>query len=175
MLVLINAYKSITRSKGRNILVGLIVLAIAVSSSVALAIRNAAREAEAAGAGLVKITASITLDRQKLMEGLRDSGGSPEGGPVDTAAMRELMESYRDLNLSELSAYAQSDYVDDFYYSSSISLDANGDLEAYGAETSSVGSFPGGMGPGGRQSFGGLTMGDFTLTGYSTQTSERPS
>ena len=169
MLVLINAYKSITRSKGRNILVGLIVLAIAVSSSVALAIRNAAREAEAAGAGLVKITASITLDRQKLMEGLRDSGGSPEGGPVDTAAMRELMESYRDLNLSELSAYAQSDYVDDFYYSSSISLDANGDLEAYGAEASSVGSFPGGMGPGGRQSFGGLTMGDFTLTGYSTE------
>lgn len=48
MLVLINAMKSISRSKGRNILIGIIVLAISASCCVALAIRNAANEAESA-------------------------------------------------------------------------------------------------------------------------------
>ncbi|NMD41887.1 MAG: hypothetical protein GYA86_01080, partial [Firmicutes bacterium] len=49
MLVFINACKSITRSKGRNILIGLIVLTIAVSGSIALAIRTAAEAAKKSG------------------------------------------------------------------------------------------------------------------------------
>lgn len=63
MLVFINACKSITRSKGRNILIGLIVLTIAVSGSIALAIRTAAEAAKKSGTEAQTITGSISVDR----------------------------------------------------------------------------------------------------------------
>lgn len=176
MLVLINAIKSITRSKGRNILIGIIVLAIAASSCVALAIRNAAKEAETAGLDSINITGTITVDRQKMMESMQSVGSN--GGRPDMTNIRELMSKYQDLNLDELLTYSKSDYVKDFYYSMSVSLDASGDLEAYSTESSSGnsgnsnnnGRFPGGQGgmPGGMIG-GGFTMGDFTLTGYSSE------
>jgi putative ABC transport system permease protein len=135
MLVLINAMKSISRSIGRNVLIGIIVLSISVSSCVALAIRNAASEAETAGIDMVNITGTITVDRQKLMEAaIGNSGG--QGGRPDMSGMRELMSKYQDLSLSELQTYAQSDYVKNFYYQSSISLNASGDLEPYSTQTS---------------------------------------
>ena len=169
--------KSITRSKGRNILIGIIVLAIAASSCVALAIRNAAKEAEAAGVDSINITGTLSVDRKKMMESMQ-SGGSTDGKP-DMSNLRELMSQYQDLDLDELLTYSKSDYVKDFYYSKSISLNATGDLEAYSTESSSSstddsnknGGFPGG-GKGGMPSgmmSGGLTMGDFTITGYSSE------
>ena len=186
MLVLINAMKSISRSIGRNVLIGIIVLSISVSSCVALAIRNAASEAETAGIDMVNITGTITVDRQKLMEAaIGNSGG--QGGRPDMSGMRELLSKYQDLSLSELQTYAQSDYVKNFYYQSSISLNASGDLEPYSTQTSgnsNSGSannsnrtdnrIPGGgMGgpgmPGGGGMGGGFTMGDFTVTGYSSE------
>jgi len=160
MFVIINALKSITRCKGRNILIGIIVLAIAAASCVALAIRNAADEAETAGLDLLTITASITVDTQRLMEEAQSSGG-------DMRAMRERISQYQNLSLSELLAYSESDYVQNFYYSSTISLNASGGLEAYGSDGSSGSSFPGGMG--GRGGFGGMAMGDFAVTGYSAE------
>jgi len=160
MFVIINALKSITRSKGRNILIGIIVVAIAAASCVALAIRNTANEAETAGVDLLNITASITVDTQRLMEVAQRDGG-------DMSSMREMMSQYQNLSLPELLVYSDSDYVKNFYYSSSISLNASGGLEAYGSDGSSGGNFPGGMGgQGGR---GGMAMGDFTVTGYSAE------
>ena len=64
MLVIINAFKSITRSKGRNILIGIIVLTIAVSSSIALAIRSAADAAKESGLAAQTIAGTISIDRQ---------------------------------------------------------------------------------------------------------------
>ena len=164
MLVIINAMKSISRSKGRNILIGIIVLAIAASSCVALAIRNAANEAEATGVNLINITGSIIVDRQKLIEVAQSSGSS------GMTNLRDLMSQYQDLTLTEQLSYAESDYVKNFYYSSSISLDATEDLKAYSTESSSSSSnsrFPSGgqSRPGG----GNFTMGDFTITGYSAE------
>ena len=216
MLVIINALKSISRSKGRNILIGLIVLTIAASSCVALAISNAAGEAEVSAAaqaetdekearqkaeqdladkqtelestkeGLksnLSITGSISLDRRKMMETIQNSG------TVDRDAMRELQSQFQELSLSELQSHAESQYVKDFFYTASISLNATGTLEAYGSEDntnqSSANSQPGmisGEGrPGGqggqdggmRQGFilGGMSMGDFNLTGYTVEES----
>ena len=181
MLVIINAMKSIIRSKGRNILIGIIILAIAMSSCIALAIRNAAREAETAGVDSINITASITIDRQKMMESVRSSSGTTEEGIPNISSMQDMMSSYQDLSLSELLTYAKSDYTKDFYYSNSISLNASGEIKAYSTSgssgTSNDTSFPGGMGSaagqgnpsGGRQGIGGMTMGDFTITGYSAE------
>lgn len=160
MFVIINALKSITRSIGRNILIGIIVLAIAAASCVALAIQNAAKEAEAASVNILTITASITVDTQKLMEEATQSGG-------DMNSMREMMSQYQNLSLSELLAYSESDYVKNFYYSSSIALNASGSLEAYSSDGSTSSVLPGGMGD--QTGRGGMAIGDFTVTGYSAE------
>lgn len=171
MLVLINAFKSIARSKGRNILIGLIVLTIAVSGSIALAIRSAAEAAKESGTEAQTITGSISVDRQKLMEGARN--GFNEGEMDD---LRELMRQYEGLSLSELQHYAFSDHVQDFYYTASTSLNADEGIEPYSAGDGAganarleQGGRPqfGGAGHGG--GFGGMAMGDFSLTGYSSE------
>ncbi len=165
MFVIINAFKSITRSKGRNILIGIIVLAISASSCVALAIQNAAQEAETAGVDSLTITASITVDTQKLMEAAQKDNN-------DMSNIREMISQYQDLSLAELLGYAESDYVMDFYYSSSISLNASGEIEAYGSDGSSTNSYLGGMvnqGSRGGMMSGGMAMGDFTVTGYNAE------
>lgn len=162
MLILINAFKSITRSKGRNILIGIIVLTIAVSTSIALAIRTAADSAKESGLQSQTITGTISVDRQALMESAQsDSGDS------SMSDMRELMSQYSSLSLEQMQTYADSDYVIDFYYMGSASLDASGDLEPYstGSDTSSDSSIM----PGGGAKGGTVTMGDFSITGYSSE------
>ncbi|MDR1409305.1 MAG: ABC transporter permease [Oscillospiraceae bacterium] len=168
MMILINAYKSIARSKGRNILLGTIVLTIALSSGIALAIRSAADTAKELGLATQTITGSISVDRQKLMESAQSGSGS--SGAND---MRSAMQQYSGLSLSELQDYAVSDYVKDLYWTASSSLSAGGELEAYSTEdVSESGSgqngAPGFAG-GGRGGGFGMTMGDFSVTGYSSE------
>ena len=166
MFVVVNALKSITRSKGRNILIGIIVVAIATASCVALAIQNAADEAKVAGMNLLNITASISVDTRLLMEKVQSEGG-------DMDDMREMMAAYPNLKLPELMVYADSNLVKNFYYTGSISLNGDDTLEAYGSEATSGERAPGGMGGfGGRVGGmigGGMVMGDFTITGCSAE------
>jgi len=182
MLVIINAMKSITRSKGRNILIGIIALVIAASCCVALAIRNAAGEAEDAGKSLVNITGTISVDRQKLMESAQSTMNSTTNGRPDMSGLRDLLAQYPDLTLDQLQTYANSGYVQNFYYSGSLSLDATGDLQAYsasgGMDTTSnasgnSGNRGGGFGGQGMAVIGGsvfsMAIGDFTVTGYSSE------
>ncbi|MDR2975282.1 MAG: FtsX-like permease family protein [Propionibacteriaceae bacterium] len=196
MLVIINAVKAITRSKGRNILIMLIVAVIAAASAVALSIRHAASEAETSGQSDLTITGAIGLDRQKLMESAQ-AGQSTDGATQDPAAsmdsMRELMQQYPDLTLDQLQTYADSSYVADFLYSASLSLDTTGDVEAVSdqassdttdsaedpsATESSDPSMPSGQDPqrggfagGGPTMFGGRSMGDLTVIGYGSEAS----
>ncbi len=167
MLILINAFKSITRSKGRNIMIGIIVLTIAVSTSIALAIRSAADSAKESGMASQTITGTISVDRQALMESAQS-----ESSDSSMSDMRDMMSQYSNLSLDELEAYADSEFVADFYYTASASLDATGDLEAYSTtsssstDTSDSSSMPGGEMKGGS---GMMTMGDFSVIGYSSE------
>ena len=68
MYIIKNALKNIARSKGRNILVGIIILVIAVSSCVALTIRQSAAKAENEGLSLLNIKASISYDRSSQLK-----------------------------------------------------------------------------------------------------------
>ncbi len=177
MLVFINAFKSIIRSKGRNILIGIIAFTIAVASCVALSIQNAANEAEASGMEQTHITATISVNRQKMMEEAAGQMDPGNGGKPDIGGMREMLQQNAGLSLSEMQTYAASQYVSDFYYSGSVSLSASGELEPVSTEDSSDDSdtqanenAPGG-GRGDRMpgGFGGVSMGDFTVTGYSSE------
>ncbi len=198
MLILINAVKAITRSKGRNILIMLIVAVIAAASAVALSIRHAATEAETAGMADLTITGTIGVDREQLFQGAAPSGdpaADPSSSPAtdpgaNRDSIRQAMQAYPDLSLDQLQAYADSPHVADFRYSASLSVDTSGDLAAVsteddsddtsggtdqtGGSSSGTGATPpDGAGPGGPGDaptrFNGFSMGDLTLTGYGSE------
>lgn len=183
MYIIKNAFKSIARSKGRNILIGIIVAVIAVASCISLSIKNAADEAEAQGKQLLNVTATISADRQKLMS-------SVQSGSQDD--IRALMQKYSGgLSLDEMQKYAKSAYVKDFVYSMSSSLNASGSLKPYSENTADDSAANGSLGTGSsadkgssvngsgkqsgqgnafRQAFGRMGMqGDFTVIGYSSE------
>jgi len=174
MYILKNALRTINRSKGRNILIGIIVLVIAVSSCIALSIRQAAATAKESGKESLEITAQISIDRQAMI----NSANSGE----NSKSVREMFQQSEDLSLDEMLIYSDSEYVKDFYYTLSASLNGSDDLEAVSTQTSdetednssdSTQTMPGGDMPqdmkGGGMSRGMGTQGDFTLTGYSSK------
>ena len=152
------ALKNIMRSKGRNILIGIIVIIIAFAVCISLCIRQAAEEAKAETLEDINITAQISPDREKAMEGAM-AGGMP--GEFDKDALSEMMGEA--LSLKELKAYAEADSVKSFYYTMTAYMNGSDDFEAYSTGDDSGGSmgFPGGMG-------GSFESGDFAVTGFSS-------
>lgn len=167
MYVIKNAFKSIGRSKGRNILIGIIVFVIAVSACIGLSIRQAAESAKSETLDLMSITGAISFDRQSLMEGMRSRGS------FDTSQFASLMGSASSLTLEEYEKYADAESVKDFYYSSSMSVNGSEAFEPVStsdssADDDSTGGMMGGM-MGGMSSMMGV-QGDFRITGYSAET-----
>ena len=164
MYILKNAWKNIARSKGRTILIGIIILVIAASSAVTLAINNAAAKAREAGLADLEITASITVDRESIMKNAQAAGTD----------MREALKGLESLDLDQQKDYAASEYVKEFNYTMTTSVDGSS-LTAVSTNTADTtsgtqtqlpvrsGSDPG-MNPAG--GFG--SQGDFTLVGASS-------
>ncbi|KNZ43145.1 ABC transporter permease [Acetobacterium bakii] len=166
MYILKNSIRNVTRNAGRNILIGMIVLVIAISSCIALSIKQSASQLQTTGLSKIEITGSISVDRQALMSQAQDSGTD----------MRALMQESESLTLAEMQNYATSVNVKDFYYTLSSSMSKGTGLEPVStdavttaattqtqptapteSEESNKAISPSGMG----------TQGDFTLTGYS--------
>lgn len=162
MYIIKNAYKSIVRAKGRNILIFILVFFISVSACIALSVRNSAEAAKETAYDSLSITAQITANRQGIMD----------GGNLDRETMMNRLTQA--LTLDELIYYAQSPSVDNFYYSASAGLNAPEGFEIYENASSGSMTMPGGVpggGIGGMMS-GGMTDGgrngaDITLIGYS--------
>lgn len=184
MYIFKNALRSINRSKGRNILIGIIIFVIALSSCVALSIREAAEQAREDSLENLEITAQISVNRQNMM-----------AGQEDKESMKEALSNMEDLSLEDMQTYAQLSNVKDFYYTASASLNGTDEFEAVDTTGTSDSStedsdtqstdesqqamIPEGMGQEGGQSapeakdMGGRmgVQGDFTLTGYSSDAS----
>ena len=179
MYIIKNAFKSISRSMGRNILIGIIVFVIAVSSCISLSIKSAANKAEEQGIDVLTVTASISVNqekRQAAMEEARSSGKD----------MREIMSSFTnisDLTLAELLKYAESKHVKDFNYTLTSSVGKSEGFDPYTTEEETETETndnqqqpqrPGGMTGGGMAGGGGFfvsmgAVGDFNITGYSSE------
>ena len=85
MFVFRNAWKSVTRNKGRNILIIVIVTIIAAAATIGLSIRQATATARTSGLENTTVTAQISLDRSKLISESRqqtttDSDSSQQMG-----------------------------------------------------------------------------------------------
>ena len=174
MYIIKNAFKSITRNKARNILIGIIALVIAISACVSLSIRQAAETAKEDTLKDLNITAEISYDRSKATQEMKDNA---DGDKTKFDFSKFQSEK---LSLDDYMTYtkAQSD-GDSYYYSLSASLNASGDLEPYGNDSSDnsdndsssdqnnemMGGGPkGDMGKG--MEF--QAQGDFSISGYSS-------
>ena len=184
MYILKNALKSISRSKGRNVLIGIIVLVISVAACIGLSIQNAAEDAREATLEGITITAQISVDRNAMMSEMRENMQPGEGGGMpsfDKDSFRENMNAIEGLTIDEMQQYADLDMVKSFYYTMSVSMNGSDfepvstteEEEADDANSSqSMGGFGDfGMGMPGGKGFRPGSMGeqgDFTLVGYSS-------
>lgn len=190
MYIIKNALRCISRSIGRNVLIGIIVLVIAVSSCIGLSIRQASENAREETLSGLSVTATISYDRQALMEEMggtmrgqnaQQSEGNeppqmPQGG-FDRDSFQNKMSDMETLTLEEYETYATASTVKDFYYTSTSYFNGDDEFEAVSNSTSedtteSQGSNMMGM-PGGMQDIGGkgrgsMNMGDFTVVSYSS-------
>lgn len=165
MYIVKNAWRNLLRAKGRNILIGLIVCIIALSSCIALIIMESADNTAKDGLNNLDITATIGVDREKLMSDATKDGTDP----------RDVMTSVDPLTLKQMKTYATSDQVKDFYYTMTSSASATSKLDAVETSNQSFGT-PGSdnqsQGPAQQSDSGDsgkkFTMGDFTLLGVSS-------
>ena len=182
MFVLKNAWRSVIRNRGRNILIGIIVIIIAAAATVSLAIRQAAASARETGLQNTKVTAQISLERSKLISQTRQSGSS-SGSGADFNALRSALEN-KELKLTDYQKYAAASTVaTTTYYTETASVAKTDDFQPVETTSSSAANSgstggnqngtgnqgnQGGMGGGGFG--GGTSSGDFSLVGFSSDT-----
>ena len=192
MYIIKNALRCIGRSKGRNILIGIIALVIAVSACIGLSIRQAAESAKKSALDGMSITATISYDRASAMGNMAGSrpgmgGGGFMGGSFDPSQFGDVMGKGSSLTLEEYQKYAQAESVQDFYYTLTAyfngsesfnpvsdetaddSEESDGTLDgSLDGEESNRPSMPGGMGG---MMGGSFSSGDFSIIGYSSDSS----
>lgn len=95
MFVVKNAWKSVTRNKGRNILVIIIVTIIATAATIGLSIRQAATTARNTGLENTTVTAQISLDREKLISESRNQSDSSESSDSQSSNDKPDFDSMR--------------------------------------------------------------------------------
>jgi len=118
MYILKNSLISIFRNKGRNILIGLIILTIACSTTVTLAIRNTANNIVKSYEESNDLIATISFERSKLMEQFK--GGED--------AQKENIEAFNNIEsytLENVKNYGESEYLKGYYYTYSTSLNSD--------------------------------------------------
>ena len=181
MYIIKNAFRCIARSKGRNVLIGIIALVIAVSACIGLSIRQAAESAKASALDGMSVTATIQYDRAGAMGNMSGgrpgmgSGGFPGGG-FDRDDLANIMGGSESLTLEEYLKYAEAESVQDFYYTLTVYLGGSENFLPVSDETEdsdSDGDLSGSLGSGGMPGFpggpGGLfSSGDFSVIGYSS-------
>ena len=123
MYILKNALVNIKRNKGRNILIGIIIVVIAAACAITLAIRESAEKIIASYEEQNKIEATISLNRESMMQEFRDSGKSQE-------EMINAFNNIQNVTEEEVQKYGESEYLEDYYYTYDLSVNAKDIKEA---------------------------------------------
>ena len=141
MYIIKNAFKSITRNKARNILIGIIVLIISVSACVSLSIQQAAEVAKEDTLSKLNVTAQISFDRKKAMDDMRQKAYASGNESDSGSSEKDFDRGMFDFDVLQGSSLSLDDYMtytkalsdgDGYYYSGALSLNAAGDLLPYG-------------------------------------------
>ena len=158
MYIFKNAWISITRNKGRNILIGAIILFIACACTITLAINNTASDLINSYDSAYLKELTISFDRESMR---KDMDFSKEA--MDEA--KEAFENIESYTIEDVKNFAESEHIENYYYTYSISLNGNDidKAEAESGESDKNGRFGGMQGEGKNAN----SM-DFSLTGYSS-------
>ena len=148
MFILKNAWISIIRNKGRNILIGVIILVISCACTITLAINNTASDLINSYESAFDKELTLSFNRENMMKNF------------DRSNMEEYRQNFSNIGtytIDDVKSFAESNHIVNYRYTYGISLNGS-NIEKVTSETSNVGNrsfnFSGGM--------------DFTLTGYSS-------
>ena len=173
MYILKNAWKNITRNKSRNILIGIIIVVLAASISVTLAICNTSSKLIESYKNSQDVEATISVNRENMRSQMRpptdgDSSSFKDRKDEMSSAFKEASK----ISVEDIEKYGNSEYVKSYYYTLQIGVNGS-DLTKVSMSSNSeskgnMPSFPGGVG--GKEDFrmGSQSNSDFTLVGYST-------
>ena len=157
MFILKNAVISISRNKGRNILIGVIILVIACACTINLAINKTAKDLINSYESAYDKELTISFNRANMMKDFNFSNRDN----MDFA--REKFNNISSYTIDDVKNFAQSKHVESYYYTYSISLNGS-NIEKAESENTSDAKMPGF--PGG-SSFKESSY-DFTLNGYNS-------
>lgn len=106
MYIFKNAWKNVTRNKGKNILIGIIIVIVTISSYISLA---------------------VNMSSNNLVESYKNSNPLEVTLSVNMRNLRENKDNNSNIQIESLSIddvnnYGNSDYVKDYYYYYNISL-----------------------------------------------------
>ena len=158
MFILKNAMISITRNKGRNILIGVIILVIAYACTITLAINNTALDLINSYESAYDKELTISFDRKNMMKNVDFSNKESR------KSMKEKFNNISSYTIEDVKKYAESEYIKSYYYTYNVSLNGN-NIEKAENESSNDSKRPNSHGGG--NGFGGSSY-DFTLNGYSS-------
>ena len=135
MFIFKYALKSISRSLGRNILIGIIVLIIATAACVAMSIQQAAETAAANTLKGMSISANVYIDRGYLRQKAEETVGTSDMNELMPEMMSLMKEHSLDLeDMEEYSEIKKADsdepLVQSYYYNASISISGE-DINKY--------------------------------------------
>lgn len=118
MYLLKNAWLSITRNKGRNILIAIIFIVIACTSTIALAIKNSANQIISSYDSKYEVEASISMNRSNMVKDFQP-------GQENQEQNQERFEQISTLTVDEIKNYGDSDYVKEYYYTYQLEMNAD--------------------------------------------------
>ena len=164
MYILKNALKSVTRIKGRSILIGIVVLIIATSSCVALSIKNSASSLVESYKNENEIEAKITLDRTKMRSDMKNKSSSSETTKTNP---KYFMANISEIDMDMVKEYGNSDYVKSYTYSIQTNLNASNIEKVIMEESETNSNVPQDIGKGRMEnSDSSKNTGDFEIVGY---------
>lgn len=154
MYILKNAVTQVTRNKGRNILIGVIIFIITLSSSITLAIYNTSNNLIESYKNKYNTEATLGINRDNMMKDF-------DKDDIDKSK-ENIEERFSNISISldDIKSYANSNYVENYYYTIKTNVNVK-DIEK--ASMSSNDNF----GPK-KNNFKNQSDGDFTLLGYSS-------
>lgn len=118
MYILKNSFLSIIRNKGRNILIGIIILVIACASTVTLAIRNTADKLVKNYEDANDIIATISFNREQLSNNFK-------GGENAQKSNIEAFNNIESFTIDDVKNYGESNYLKGYYYTYTTSLNSD--------------------------------------------------
>ena len=165
MFIIKNALISIARNKGRNILIGIIILVIACASTITLAINNTASDLINSYQSAYDKELTISFNRENMTKNIDFS----KREKLDD--LKDQFNNISSYTISDVEKFAESDYVESYYYTYNISLNGHNiekaESESSKEDSNNMPGFPGG-GMGGMSMNPNSSSYDFTLNGYSS-------